>query len=181
MLDLKMKTLPDAVEVDGKVFKLNTDFRLWLQFEHDLKEHSNSQEPFDVTYLFKDKMPTSIDVTKLVEFSRPKKVLPRPVGARTDVISIDFDIDGDLIYSSLLQQYGIDITEVELHWHKFLALIQGISDQTMLGRVMGYRCYEKSNGKKKDVREELRRAWEIKAELTDEQQAEIDEFNSYFM
>lgn len=182
MIDLTTKALPDTVTVDGKAFLIETDFRAWLRFETDYKKALETRSDFDVTYLFKGEMPPYIDIAILKEFEQPPRELPRPIrGSDNDYIALDFEIDADLIYSAFWQQYRIDLLTAELHWYQFLALLQGINDDTLLGKVMGYRAYKKDgNNSKRDIREELRRAWEIKPPVTEEEQAALDEFNSYF-
>lgn len=179
MLDLTLRALPNAVLVNGRAFSIKTDYRVWLKFEREYKNSIITHEPFSVDYLFDGDTPQGIVTDALLEFARPQSELPRPVGAPKDVIVIDFDIDADLIYSAFMEQYHIDLFEVNLHWHKFLALLKGLNDNTHLSKVMGYRCYEKSD-KKRDIRDELKRAWEIKPPITAEEQAELDEFNSIF-
>lgn len=180
-IDLTTKALPDTVVVDGKAFLIKTDFRVWLKFERDLKANLETQTDFDVSYLFVDEMPPYIDISILKEFEQPPRDLPRPIGTDRDYIPLDFDVDGGRIYSAFMQQYGINLLHTDMHWYEFLALLENISDETLLGKVMGYRAYRKDTGNRKvDVREQLRRAWEIKPPISAEEQAEIDEFNSYF-
>lgn len=179
MIDLTIKALPDTVMVDGKAFLINTDFRVWLRFERDLKKHNKDKQPFDVSYLFPEDMPAKIDINKLIEFERPPKELPRPIGQDDGRIIVDFDIDSDLIYAAFWQTYGIDLLTADLHWYQFTALFSSISEETMMAKVMGYRSYKKTD-RKRDIRDELRRSWEILPELTDEERKEIEEFESLF-
>lgn len=94
---------------------------------------------------------------------------------------MDYEIDADLIYSAFLGQYGIDLVDVqELHWHKFLALLNGINSSTKLREIIGYRCYEKDNRKDIDHMEELRYAWEIERPLSEAEEQELQEFSDIF-
>ena len=179
MIDLTKKALPNTVMVGGKAYSIYTDFRLWMRFEIAVSKLKFG-EKIDISYLFKNDMPDYCDLRELFVFSRPKSPLPRQI-SHSNVIAIDYELDSDLIYSAFLGQYGIDLCEVEeLHWHKFLALIRGLNESTKLREVMGYRCYEKSTDKDKDVYEELRRAWEIEPPISFEEQAELDEFSNLF-
>jgi hypothetical protein len=56
----------------------------------------------------------------------------------------DFDFDGEYIYSSFMEDYGIDLIEQrgKLHWKKFLALFQGLSEKTKIREVMKIRSME---------------------------------------
>lgn len=179
MLDLTNRALPNTVVVGGRAYPIFTDFRLWMRFEIAVgKIRQGKAHEIDVTYLFKDDAPEYFDLTELFAFSRPISPLPRPVSHR-EVIALDYEMDADLIYSAFLGQYGIDLVEVEeLHWHKFLAMLKGLNDSTRLHEVMGYRCYEKSDGKK-DQYEMLRQAWEIEY-ISEEEQEELDNFSGLF-
>lgn len=179
MIDLTQKGLPNVVWINGSPFSIYTDYRLWMRFEIEVGKLRRGQV-MDISYLFKNEMPERCNITDMLSFSRPYSPLPRNIGAESDVIALDYELDGDLIYAAFLGQYGIDLVEVEeLHWHRFLALLKGLNETTKLREVMSYRCYEKSTGKSKDIYEELRRAWEIE-KITEENQEEIDKFNSYF-
>lgn len=56
----------------------------------------------------------------------------------------DFEFDGEYIYSSFMEEYGIDLIEQrgKLHWKKFLALFQGLSEKTKMREVMKIRSME---------------------------------------
>ena len=178
MIDLTKKSLPNTVCVCGRDFSIYTDFRIWLRFENSLK-NLHKGDSLDLRYLFKNECPHIDDIRDLFTFSRPKSILPRPIKS-SDVIPLDYEIDSDLIYSAFLGQYGIDLIDVEeLHWHKFLALLNGLNDSQKLSEVIGYRCYEKPN-EKEDIYEKLKYAWEIEPPLTEEQQAELEAFSKEF-
>lgn len=179
MVDLTKNTLPDTITDKGREFKVHTDFRLWMKFEISLTKMRKG-DLLSVGYLFLDSMPEYCDINSLLQFSRPRNELPRPIFGNSDVIILDYELDSDLIYSAFLGQYGIDLIDVEhLHWHKFLALLSGINDSTRLREVMGYRCYEKSTEKEEIWREKLKRAWEIDR-ISVEDKEELDKFSDLF-
>lgn len=57
---------------------------------------------------------------------------------------LDFELDGAYIYASFYQDYGLDLIELQgkLHWKKFLALFQGLSDETKIKQIMKIRSME---------------------------------------
>lgn len=178
MMDLTKKSLPNTVSVGGRDYSIYTDFRLWMRFENKVARLKRG-EKIDVSYLFKNEMPSYCDLRELFAFSRPISPLPRQT-SHSDVIALDYELDSDLIYAAFLGQYGIDLIEVkDLHWHKFLALIRGLNDSTVMSKVMGYRCYEKRTDDDKDLNEEMRRAWEIEY-ISEEEQDELEEFSNLF-
>lgn len=171
--------LPDSVIVKGREFKVYTDFRVWMKFEISLTK-MHKDDLLSIGYLFPDEKPKYCSINSLLEFSRPRNELPRQIFGGSDVVIIDYELDADLIYSAFLGQYGIDLVDIEyLHWHKFLALLSGVNDNTRLREIMGYRCYEPSTEKEDVWRAKLRRAWEIDR-MSMEEKEELDEFNDLF-
>lgn len=64
---------------------------------------------------------------------------------------LDFEQDADAIYSSFMQQYGIDLLDVPyLHWAKFQALMGGLGDDTAVGRRIAIRTMDTSKLTGKD-------------------------------
>lgn len=180
MMNLTKKGLPNVVMIGGSPFSIYTDFRLWLRFEIEVRKMKRGEQ-IDISYLFKNDRPDYCDLRELFVFSRPQNELPRSTGGSSDVIVLDYELDADLIYSAFLGQYGIDLIDVEeLHWYKFLALLGGLNESTKLREVMGYRCYKKETRKDYDAYAELRSAWEIIPPISEEEQAELDEFNKLF-
>lgn len=177
MINLTSKALPNTVMVGGKAFSINTDYRLWMRFEIEL---SKGVLPLEVGYLFRSEVPKSCDINELLVFARPRSIVPRSIG-NDHVISLDYEIDGDYIYSAFMEQYGIDLIDIEyLHWHKFLALLKGLNSSVKLSEIMGYRCYKKAK-KDEDIYEKLKYAWSIdKNEYEEENQEELEEFNKAF-
>lgn len=65
---------------------------------------------------------------------------PRPkVGAQK--ILFDFEEDGEYIYASFMQAYGIDLIEQQgkLPWNRFMALFQGLPSGTKIKEIMRIR------------------------------------------
>ena len=57
---------------------------------------------------------------------------------RNQIYSYEFD--DSYIYSAFLQQYTIDLQEIKyMHWWKFKALFDGLSEDTQIVKVMQYR------------------------------------------
>ena len=79
-----------------------------------------------------------------------------------------------------MQNYKIDLMETGLHWHKFLALLKGLSG-TMLNEIMGYRAYTGAKQEKPEQQyRKLKYAWTPRPEETEEEKEAEEEFNQYF-
>ncbi len=67
-------------------------------------------------------------------------IRPRPkVGKQQKLF--DFEDDGEYIYASFMQDYGIDLIDQQgkLPWQRFIALFQGLSDKTKIKEIMRIR------------------------------------------
>lgn len=71
----------------------------------------------------------------------------------------DIRYDGDYIYSSFLQAYGIDLFDVqgELHWKKFNALLSGLPEGTKFMEVIKIRKWKPQKGDSAEYKDEMRR------------------------
>lgn len=67
----------------------------------------------------------------------------RPSVGKQQVL-MDFEDDGEYIYASFMQDYGINLIEQQgkLPWKQFIALFQGLSDDTKIKQVMRIRGME---------------------------------------
>lgn len=185
MIDLIKTRLPSAIEVDGSLFYLHTDFQFWLNFAQRI-ENKKAITVDDFKFLFLDQNHLPEDLTsafnEIIAFGFPKREIPRSIGGGSSVKCLDYSIDADLIYSAFMQQYQIDLLDesLHLHWYKFQALLSGLRE-TKLNDVMGYRSYDefKKYDDKKE-RKELRQIWELPTVLNEQEQKDLDAFNSLF-
>lgn len=177
MIDLTKKGLPNVVEINGKLYSIYTDFRVWMKFANSVNR-LRAGEMLDVSYLFKNIHPVRCNIEPLLDFCFPKSELPRNFKSHKDIL-FDYEIDSDYIYAAFMSQYGIDLIEVEeLHWYKFLSLFKGLKDDEIICKIMGYRGYEKNDGKT-DRFERLKEEWKIEY-TSPEEQAEIEKFSNLF-
>lgn len=184
MIDLT-KGLPNAINGYGKSILLNTDYRYWIRFYADLE--SNNKE-VDISYLFKEEAPKIDDniFNQLLQFLYNPSITPVSSDS-SNVKTLDYILDGEYIFSALYQTYGIDIIEMEMHWHKFLALCNNItSDKTLWGYAKQMRAYKKpsKNDNFEKQCEQARKAWSF-PHIETEEEKEIrkkqnDEFDNYF-
>lgn len=170
MIDLRVKGLPNNLIVAGRSFLIKTDFRLWIDF--DKKITSKDCRLVDLIYLLDDVYDTmeclewlfehpEEFVNSLMIFFTNANITPKKE-ISSSVRIIDYVEDGEYIYSSFLQAYGIDLVDVEeLHWHKFKALLLGLPDSTKMKEIMSMRGYEKNNKSYEEQAKENKRVWQL--------------------
>lgn len=93
----------------------------------------------------------------------------------------DIRYDGDYIYSSFLQAYGIDLFDVQgkLHWRKFNALLSGLPEGTKLMEVIKIRKWKPQKGDSSEYKEEMRRLqkdYALPNEIIEEEEEYEEEF-----
>lgn len=160
MIDLREPRLPDCLEVDGELFDIKTDFRVWIKFGAMLAD-----ERMAWSGIFKGGIPSSADWVRVaVEFYADRNETPSDSSSsRSDARAVDFISDGEYIVAAFQQAYGIDLTDpsTTMHWHRFMALFRGLPEDTMMSKIMGYRTWGKSSKKHDDAMRDLKRAWAL--------------------
>ncbi|MCT8138646.1 hypothetical protein H1D32_13380 [Anaerobacillus sp. CMMVII] len=103
---------------------------------------------------------------------------------KSDEKLYDFQIDAELIYASFFMDYGMDLIDQQgqLHWYKFLALFNGLTDKTPFKQVLSIRTTEipaptKHNQKERDRIIKLKQLYRIaKDETVEGLDAKLDSF-----
>lgn len=93
----------------------------------------------------------------------------------------DIRYDGDYIYASFLQAYGIDLFDVQgkLHWKKFNALLSGLPEGTKFMEVVKIRKWKPQKGDSAEYKEEMRRLqkdYALPNDIIEEEEYEEEEF-----
>jgi hypothetical protein len=163
--------LADRVEVSGETYLVNPAFDVILDIQALYKEEALTD---------RDKMEQALQMLvvsrrKLRRLSAPKKAellnaiydqcvntQKRPP-QRQKLPTLDFEHDGEYIYASFLLDYGIDLLEEQgrLPWKKFIALFQGLSENSKIREVMRIRSmdiprYTGKNGREIQQIQELK-------------------------
>lgn len=174
MIKLGEKGTVNSISVNGCTYFLDTDFRVWINYQERIKNLLERKlEPYMAMFVGEFPVPTNEVILALTEFANPKSEMPKSSGNSERLI--DFELDADYIFASFYQVYGIDLTVDDLHWHKFLALLSSLPDDTKIVEIMKYRLY---SGDNKEMLK-LKDAWALPITYTEEEQAVIDEFNDY--
>ena len=97
---------------------------------------------------------------------------------------MDYRKDWKYIVPSFESDYHIDLSKTDLHFWQFYYLLTGLTDKSMLSRVRDIRNYDLSTVNDEKFKEKMRLAKKEVAlddeEYTEEEQEEINEFESLF-
>lgn len=171
MANIILDVLPETVEIDGAEYRINSDFRISILFELLMQddEVGKRQKLIQGLKLYYPEIPHNVTmaVDKMIWFYRCGKETERGghgsgSGRAKQIYS--FEYDDDYIYAAFLEQYGIDLQDIEeLHWWKFRALFRGLSEDTEFVKIMGYRSVKINSKMSKEQREFYKKMQSIHA------------------
>ena len=165
MIDLRNRSLPNTICVNGGLYSIHTDFREWLKFGEIIKNENLIGK--DVLFLFKNDFPTSNPFDSLLEFYINANATPKKEDSNDNTKIFDYVLDGEYILGSFMAVYGIDLTEIEyLHWHKFQALFRALPDDSCIRQIMSRRAWKKSSKSMETQLQEAKQIWSFPIERT---------------
>ena len=177
---------PTSIVVDGTEYKLTLYFdRVIRYMELSESEELLPEEIISAGYAWLVESPRRVSsevqgkvldrifedivTVKRRTFSSDKKP-PR---------AVDFAFDAREIYASFMRDYGIDLVEEQgkMHWCKFFALFDGLSEDTPIKRIMSIRTREipaptKHNAKEIEQLTRLKTLYALPTKKQDESAAE---------
>ena len=178
-----MNILLDKLQTSYEGLKIKTDFRLFILFELLMQDREIGQEDKLglALNLFFDEIPKDIKkafecilyfYTKGKSQEKSKKEEKKESGNNRKKI-YSYEHDADLIYVAFLDQYGIDLNDIEyLHWFKFKAMFEGLKSNNKICEIMGYRAIDVSKIKDKDEKKrykKLQKEWALPDDRTEEE------------
>lgn len=165
--------LPYYVEIKGKRYKIDVDYRIMLKFEMIMQDTSieDSEKILKSLRLFYPAFFEILNGGKEVideaiermlwfykcgrEQENHKQKKKGSKGSSRPIYS--YELDDQYIFSAFWHDYRIDLTKDKIHWWKFKAFELGLSDTTQYEKIKSYRSYE---GKDKDMKD-LKDYWQL--------------------
>ena len=165
------EALPEGVEIGGRFYRLDFDFRNVLRMMEIMQRDDLIPEAREYKALrCLTKHPRNVHRVMLAV--RALLFEEKPAEDEKKVTS--FEQDAGLIRSAFRQCYGIDLFRDRLHWLEFRELLQNIPDGSRYSEVLGIRTRPMPKATKYNAEE---RQWLMKAKvqvalhLSDEEQA----------
>lgn len=204
MLDLSRK-LTDKLVIDDEEFPLNLSFdnvlRLFEMWRDEdvpefVKPHfgiriltGENLEDFTVeemSEVFNEVFEEHISLSEVEDNHIEYDLAGNPMkttasNGKQEQAPYDIRFDGDYIYASFLQAYGIDLFDVQgkLHWKKFNALLSGLPEGTKFMEVIKIRKWKPQKGDSAEYKEEMRRLqkdYALPNEIIEEDEEYEEEF-----
>ena len=129
--------LPNGVEVDGKFYKLDFDFRKVFQMieildRDDMLPEAKAYKALCCLCKRPKNAEKVVESVKALLFKAPRK----KGGQRVT----DFIQDAGLIRAAFRQAYGIDLYRDRLHWIEFTELMNALPEGSRYAEVVGIRA-----------------------------------------
>lgn len=134
--------------IGGAEYEIKSDFRTSINFESLVTnpDADKEQTALEVLELYYPVLPDDIGEAfeKIIWFHGCGK--PERTGTgKKQPRAYDFSYDFDYIYAAFKSQYQIDLHDVEyLHWWKFKAMFDALTEECVICKIMGYRCMDLS-------------------------------------
>jgi hypothetical protein len=175
-MNLLVDELPEAVEIDGQEYEINTDFkaclRIILAFEDGDLTPSEKQ-----LIMLANLYPVQPENTRAalemgMKFMNGGEAADGESDGKPRLYS--FDQDGNFIFAAFKQTHGIDLASEPLHWWKFLSLFMDLGSETTFCSLVGLRKRIKSGKASKEERKAYREMGEV-AELKEPDMRTLEE------
>ncbi len=185
-MSIIIDNLQDIVKDKTGDLEFNTDFRISMMFEM-LMQDRNISKKNKVIQAIKLYYPSVEKITNyekaiddILWFYRCGKELANFSNVSTEDKSkqvYSYEFDDNYIYSAFLQQYNVDLQDVEhLHWWKFRAMFEGLSKDTKIVEIMGYRAIDLHTIKDKEEKKRIKKLKELYKlpDMRTREQKEVD-------
>lgn len=167
--------------------KIRTDFRESIKFEllmqdKNINEKDKIALAIKLYYYDMSKIKDiKIAINDILWFYRCGEELKKETSQDENEERIkqiySYEFDDKHIYSAFLEQYNIDLNSINyLHWWKFKALFNGLSEKTKIVEIMGYRAMNLSKIKDKEMKKHYKKMQQIYAlpDMRSEEEKEAD-------
>lgn len=158
-MNIILDDLPEAIEVNGTEYAVNSDFRTGLACILDMESSDLTDEEKCILLLrriYGETIPDDVEdaiklAVKFLDGGKEQTEEENPFADNTRLYS--FEKDSALIYAAFRQTHGIDLQKVDLHWWQFLALFQDLGADTGFCNLVNLRRRVNSGEASKEERQ----------------------------
>lgn len=154
-MNVLTEKFPTQLEIQGRYWSINWDFRTALDCNEMIEQSRQDiteAELLDILGKFYKNCNhyTEEHIEKMFWFfacgrEKEHKIFPRKIAGINDKQPFDFQKDAGLIYAGFQQQYGIDLQTTQMHWWRFMLLLENLGEGTRLSKVIEYRTRDTSS------------------------------------
>lgn len=154
-MNILTDALPRSVEIEGKHYKVNYDFRACLKTIRAFED--NTLTPQEKQIVFLNNMYPVIPPHTEYALLEATKFLNGGKASNEDDDNNSFRLysfskDANFIFAAFRQTHGIDLETTDLHWWKFLALFMDLGADTVFCNLVSLRKRLKTGKASKEER-----------------------------
>ena len=161
-MNILLEALPNAIEIDGSEYEINSDFRSCLQIILAFEDNSLAaieKQMVLIENLYKDK-PDNLDQAvrqgiKFLNGGRDEQ-LQKPA-----MRVYSFEKDASYIMAAFKQTHNIDLDKETMHWWKFMTYFMDLGGETTFSNLVSLRTRVKTGKASKEERAVAREIAEI--------------------
>ena len=182
------------IQIEDTIYEAKTDFRTAIRCNEIATDETigNFERVLGVicTMYGPDAIDNPNHYEKLLKWALNWLSCGKEIENTHEQPDMDYVEDMDYIEASFMSDYGIDLTETDMDWHKFNNLMNGLSNSEMgnccvLNRIRNLRNYDLSEIKDSKERQKIAKAKESVAlkkykkenHLTKEQEESMNRLN----
>lgn len=183
---------PYYVEVDGKRYRINTDFRCAIRCNEIALDDTIGDFERALAIIYTLFGQEGIDApehyNKLLELAQKYLLCGKEPDKSNEKPDMDFIEDYSYIKTSFRSDYGIKLDEENMHWWEFMELMNGLSNSEfgnccVLNKVRNLRNYDTKDIKDVKLKQKINEAkkkvalkrYQKKVEHTQEQRERVNE------
>ena len=133
------QALPDYVEIGGRRIDIDPDFRVGIAIETEALESEEPDVAGLLTLFYRHDIPNDVAgaVSAMLDFFKGyDREKEQKVAGKSPGRWYDFGQDADVLLSSFLSAYGIDLSTASIHWWTFRRLMLNLpADSPFMQRV----------------------------------------------
>lgn len=174
---------PEEVAVNGKKYRINADYRVFVRFELLMQDKSVADADKltrSLDEFYRGNIPADVEAAanEMLKIYTRGKSAKQSDGKNTskhgDKMIYSYEYDGDMIYAAFVQCYGVNPADVNMHWWIFKALFDNLPSDCEFMRAVSYRSLKIDGKLPADEKKRLRKLKEFYA-LPDNRTAEEKE------
>lgn len=156
---------PEYAEVDGKQYKINTDFRVAIECNRIAEDSTigDFERSLAIIYILYGEEALNVPkhYEKLLKIAKEYLLCGKEYDKKAnEKPDMDFIEDYSYITTSFMSDYHIDLDNCQIHWWKFMDLMNGLSNSEMgncciLNRVRNLRNFDTKDIKDKKEKQRI--------------------------
>lgn len=180
-MNILVDRFPSKVKIDGKDYRLNTDFRVGLKIMFAMQddELTLQEKMIIMLRLLYKEIPINIEkaVEYAVAFLNCNEQGKEKSGS--SIVLFSWEKDAKYIYSAIKQAHGIDLEVASIHWWKFRYMFLDLKPDCFFNRLVGVRD-RKAKGKMDKADKEFylhnKEIVDLPPRLSNEEKMKVEQF-----